>query len=86
MVSVKEKRNRQINLRLTATEQLHLNILAHQRWRNVSEYIRRLVNRDWERLKKIEGIAKVNAIVEKMEGSGNLWPEDVELDVEKFRK
>ena len=46
MVSVKEKRDRQINLRLTATEQLHLNILAHQRWRNVSEYIRRLVNRE----------------------------------------
>jgi Arc/MetJ-type ribon-helix-helix transcriptional regulator len=60
--------------------------LAHQRWRNVSEYIRRLVNRDWERLKKIEGIAKVNAILEKVEGSGDLWPEDIELDLDKFRK
>ena len=90
-VKKKEKRTAQLNIRMTEEEKKRLDVLSHHSWRSSSEYVRRLINRDWNRLKKVEGAAKANEWFDlfSQPGAKDAWEDflkDGDVDMIKFKK
>ena len=61
------KKDTQINIRLTAIEKRNLEIMAHNDWRGSSDFVRRLIKREWKRLRQKEGPANIDAMIDSWE-------------------
>ena len=58
------KKDTQINIRITAIEKRNLEIMSRNDLRGTSDFVRRLLNREWKRLRKKEGQANIDAMID----------------------
>ena len=58
------KKDTQINIRITAIEKRNLEIMSRNDWRGTSDFVRRLLNREWKRIRKKEGQANIDAMID----------------------
>ena len=72
----KDKKDTQINIRLTSIEKRNLDIMSRRQWRSSSEFVRRLISREWKRVRQKEGAASIDAMIDSFE-SGDQGGKDV---------
>ena len=58
------KKDTQINIRITAIEKRNLEIMSRNDIRGTRDFGRRLLNREWKRLRKKEGQANIDAMID----------------------
>ena len=58
------KKDTQINIRITAIEKRNLEIMSRNELRGTRDFVRRLLNREWKRLRKKEGQANIDAMID----------------------
>jgi len=73
---LKDKKDTQINIRLTTIEKRNLDIMSKHQWRSSSDFVRRLISREWKRVRQKEGPASVDAMIDSFE-SGEVNGKDV---------